>query len=38
MVELVWIMKAFGLGKRKMKRPVQNCRAREFGIFPHISR
>lgn len=38
MVERVRIMKAFGLGKGKMKRPVQNCRAREAGVFPHISR
>ena len=34
MVELVQIMKAFGLGKRA----AQNCRTRESGIFPHISR
>lgn len=33
MVERVRIMKAFGLGKGKMKRPVQNCRARELVFF-----
>lgn len=38
MVEPAWIMEAFGLGKKKMERPAQNCRARESGISPHISR
>jgi len=33
MVELVWIIKTLGLGKEKMKRPVQNHRARESGSF-----
>lgn len=37
-VELIRIMRAFALGKGKMKRPVQNCRAREAGVSPHISR
>lgn len=36
-VELIRIMRAFALRKGKMKRPVQNCRAREAGVSPRIS-